>query len=375
MRKPKFISKSSRSSKSTIRRAAQSKWLEIVPNEIWSQICELLPHADQFAFMLIARRLHDIGAYEAYKSLVLHGARGRQCCVSLACGSNTSTFYLSLIRDLTYYALESSDRHLSFPVFSRILPHMPNIHTLNIHIAPHMSGFFMYCMDRRIIKEPNLFSTLGSPNDTNKILSLPWLHKLILNGNTALLPLAPFQNLTYFEMTLFNTDSSLANILQCFDTEDGRRRMRSIRLRFHEFVDIAQVAEAISTTLPYLEAVVLEQPFLNVKDLLQVLIKKPTLFLCMRRLHLNITDQRPRYWKKEGPYSRAPIFLPLLGKIKAERDEFSLVTFGRVGWLQRKGKFVEVDVSLFKSTTLWYGNTFLANSTIVRVCCQLSYIM
>ncbi|KAJ2932585.1 hypothetical protein H1R20_g4515, partial [Candolleomyces eurysporus] len=251
---------------------------------------------------------------------------------------------------------------------------MTNIHTLAIHISPHLTSFFMYCMDRRITKKPNLYSTFGGPRaqDQNKILALPLLHDLTLNGNSSLLPLAPFRNLSHFEMTLFQTHKSLATALRGFDAGDGQQRMRSIRLRFHQNVDIASAAEAISKVLPRLEMVVLEQPHL--RALLKHLVKTPT-FSCLHRLHLNITDRFPKYWTKDDPDSVAARVLPIIEKLAKDRDQFRLVSFGRVAWVLRKGKFVEIPETLFDNEGVWYGNTFLGDNSLIRVWCQLDHSM
>lgn len=250
-------------SRPTIADIKQNKWVNNVPTEIWSRVCELLPSKTLFSFMLITRRFHDIGAYEAYKVLIIQGVSGRRCCVALARGSPLSTYYLTLIRDLTYYAVDTSDEDLSFPLFARVLPFMVNIHTLAIHIAPQLSRFFMYCVDKRISKKPNFYTAHYA--NRNKVLSLPLLHSLTLNGSTSLIPLASFQDLTHLEMSFFQSSESLARALLGFDSGLGSSRMRSISVRFFPEVDIAASAKAISDKLPRLEKVVLEQPNLSVK--------------------------------------------------------------------------------------------------------------
>jgi hypothetical protein len=143
---------------------------------------------------------------------------------------------------------------------------MANIHTLAIHLSPNTSSFFMYCLDRSIAKKPNFFSDVYTPINRRTLLHLPYLRRLTLNGSSSLLSLAPFENLSHFEMTIFQSNKSLVNALLNFNYDPGvSTRMRTIRLRFNPNVDIVAAAKVISDMLPRLESVVFEQPALSVK--------------------------------------------------------------------------------------------------------------
>ncbi|KAF6747820.1 hypothetical protein DFP72DRAFT_1074905 [Ephemerocybe angulata] len=258
-------------------------------------------------FMLVCRRTADVGARVRYASLMLSGNKGRRTLAALLSGTPTSLSYCKLIQRLWYRGWADSDMHLNSALLAEVLPLLSDLTALWLDVNPLDATHLLKRVRKQgLVREQShpIFAIAdmasGSPSSP---MNLPRLGYLRITGDPVLGGLAFHRCLVSLDMAHVMDHEELANFASGADGTLLGKMLETLSLKFGRSVNLSLAFPLLGGVFPKLRNLSLEQHFLPVLNIVELVAVDPSPFPNLRVLVLNrLYSYRIPRWGSIFPY-------------------------------------------------------------------------